>query len=157
MKQSTYSPLLKDARDLSREAPRSPKLHLGGYAIMARMIDKGRATIAGTAGEYHFACPVDTLLFDFKGVKSHDVRELLESGATDREMLDWFNERGTPKTAAEIKAWSSEVEAISYFHHSDPEKRAWFIAECKKTGLDPTRATLFDYLEADDKQSFSKK
>ena len=58
--------------------------------------------------------------------------------------------------AAEIKAWSSEVEAISYYRHSDPEKRAWFIAECKKVGLDPTRTTLFDYLEADDKQSFSK-
>ena len=45
---------LKDAKNLSRQPPRSPRQRLGGYAIMPRMIDKGRATIAGTAGEYHF-------------------------------------------------------------------------------------------------------
>src|SRR5882672_9511881 len=82
---------LKDARNLSRQPPRSPRQRLDGYALMPRMIDKGRATIAGTAGEYHFDCPVDNLLFSFKGVKGADVRAVLESGASDLEILEWFN------------------------------------------------------------------
>lgn len=154
MKQSTYTPLLHDAKDLSKIAPRSPKMRLGGYALMARMIDKGRATIAGSAGEYKFACPVDSMLFTFKGVERDDVHGVLESGASDQDVLAWFNTHGTPKTDADVKAWSSEVERITYYKHDDPEKRKWFIGECKKLGLDPATATLCDYLEADDKQSF---
>lgn len=34
--------ILPNAKDLTREPPRSPRLRLGGYALMARMIDKGR-------------------------------------------------------------------------------------------------------------------
>ncbi len=145
---------LKNAKDLSREAPRSPRQRLGGYALMARMIDKGRATIAGTAGEYHFNCPVDNMLFSFKGVNGDEVREVLASGAGDQEILDWFNHHGTPKTDAQIKAWASEVEASSLY--SDPEKRDWFSDECRRLGLEPARTTLFEYLETDDRQSFRK-
>ncbi len=150
---TTHLPL-KNAKDLSRVPPRSAKLRLGGYAIMARMIDKGRATIAGTNGEYHFDCPVDNLLFGFKGVTGHDVREVLESGASDREMVEWFEDHGLRKTGAEIKAWSSKVESLSYHRNDDPKKREWFDGECRKVGLDPAGATLFDYLDADDQRSF---
>jgi hypothetical protein len=145
---------LNHAKDLTREAPRSPRQRLGGYVIMARMIDKGRATINGTAGEYHFDCPVDNMLFGFKGVKGDEVRQLLASGASDDEILKWFNAHGTQKTDAEIKAWSAGTEAGRPY--DNPEKREWFVGECKKVGLDPAKSTLFDYLDADDKQSFRK-
>lgn len=140
------------AKDLSKEPPRSPRLRLGGYALMARMIDKGRATIAGTAGEYHFDCPLDNLLFSFKQVKGDEVRRILESGAGDTQVLGWFNSHGAEKSAEEIKAWSDEVEAARPFEQ--PDKREWFEGECKRLGLDPARTTLFDYLEADDRRSF---
>lgn len=121
---------------------------------MARMIDKGRAAINGTIGEYHFDCPVDNMLFNFKGVKGDDVREVLASGASDEEVLAWFNSHGTPKTEEEIKAWSDQIEASSPY--ANPEKREWFIGECKRLGLDPARTTLFTYLETDDRVSFKK-
>ena len=68
-------------RDLTREAPRSPRIRIGGYAILARMADKGRAFLNGTAGEYHFDCPVDNMLFGFKGVKGDVFRTQIEQGA----------------------------------------------------------------------------
>lgn len=145
---------LTNAKDLTREAPRSPRLRLGGYALMARMIDKGRATINGTNGEYHFDCPVDNMLFSFKGVKGDDVRQLLASGAGDEQVLAWFNTHGAPKTDSEIKAWSAGVEAVN--SHDDPEEREWFDGECQRLGLDPARTTLLTYLETDDRQSFNK-
>jgi uncharacterized protein DUF5069 len=91
------------ARDLTKEAPRSPRTRLGDYALMARMIDKGRATLNGTVGEYHYACPLDQMLFTYKGVQADDVKALLASGANDEQVLAWFNEKGAAKTADETK------------------------------------------------------
>ena len=45
--------------DLTKQPPRSPRVRLGGYVILPRMLDKGRATVAGKNGEYHYACPLD--------------------------------------------------------------------------------------------------
>ena len=142
------------AKDLTKEAPRSPRTRVGDYALMARMIDKGRATLNGTAGEYHYACPVDQARFTYKGVAGDDVKALLASGASDDQVLAWFDEHGTPKSGDETKNWSAGVEAYSF--HGDPEKREWFEGECAKLGLDPAKATLFDFLETDDRVSFKK-
>lgn len=143
---------LKNAKDLAQQPPRSPRLRLGGYALMARMIDKGRATINGTNGEYHFDCPVDNMLFSFKGVKGDEVRQVLASGASDDEIVRWFNSHGMARTDLEIKAWSDATEASSPY--SNVEKRGWFVDECRRLDLDPARTTLFDYLEEDDRRSF---
>ena len=142
------------AKDLTKQAPRSPKTRLGGYIILARMIDKGRASLAGTAGEYHFACPLDQALLGFKEVKADDVKNLLASGATDEQIVAWLEENGAKKTAAEIDAWSSGTEAWSLY--KDPEKGAFFSDECAKLGLDPAKSTTFDWLDADDAATFKK-
>jgi Domain of unknown function (DUF5069) len=139
-------------RDLTRQPPRSPRKRLGGYALMARMIDKGRADLQGNVGEYHFACPLDQMLFDFKGVRAEEVKKLLGSGATDEQVVTWFNGHGTPKTPEEIKIWSDGVE--SYRPYDDPEKKEWFADECAKIGLKPESSTLAEYLEGDDVVSF---
>ena len=70
-------------KDLTREAPRSPRIRVGGYAILGRTIDKCRALVAGNIGEYHFDCPLDNMLFGFKGVKGDDVKAQIEQGASD--------------------------------------------------------------------------
>jgi len=36
----------------------------------------------------------------------------------------------------------------------NPEKRAYFIENCSKLGLNPETSTTFDWLEADDRASF---
>ena len=145
---------MNTVRDLTKEAPRSPRIRISGYSILARMADKGRASLNGTAGEYHFNCPVDNMLFGFKGVTDAEVKPLLESGASDEQIAIWLNQHGTPKTAAEIKAWSDSVEAGRPY--DDPDSRDWFASECARLGLNPETTTLFDYLEADDRVSFKK-
>jgi hypothetical protein len=140
------------SKNLTKESPRSPRYRLAGYALMARMIDKGRASIEGNVGEYHYACPLDQMLFEFKGVKADEVKKLLGSGATDVEVVTWFNSHGTPKTSEKIQAWSMGVEG--YRPYDDPEKKDWFAGECAKLNLKPESSTLVDYLEADDVASF---
>ena len=66
---------LKNAPDLTQRPPRSPRVRLGGYAILPRMLDKGRATIAGKHGEYNYACPLDERFLEFAGSESSLSRE----------------------------------------------------------------------------------
>jgi hypothetical protein len=143
---------MNTAKTLTKEPPRSPRNRLGAYALMARMIDKGRADLQGTVGEYHYACPLDQMLFEFKGINADEVKKLLASGATDEQILTWFDSHGTARTTEEIKKWSNEV--VGYRPYDDPEKKEWFSDECAKVGLKAESSTLVDFLEADDAASF---
>src|SRR5205823_9122912 len=124
-------------RDLTKEAPRSPRIRVGGYAILGRTIDKCRARLAENIGEYHFDCPLDNMLFGFKGVKGEDFKAQIEQGASNQEMIEWLNQSGEKKMPEEIKRWAEEVEASSLYNH--PEKRQFFVEETKKLGLDPAK------------------
>jgi hypothetical protein len=138
-------------KDLQKEAPRSPRIRIGGYVILGRTIDKCRALVAGDIGEYHFDCPLDNTLFGFKGVNGTDFKAQIENGASDQQMAEWLDRNGTAKTAEEIKRWSDETEAGNPYN--DPERRDWFVEQTKPLGLDPAKTTLFDWLEVDDKAS----
>jgi hypothetical protein len=141
-------------KDLTKQPPRSPRIRLGGYAILGRTADKCRALVAGNIGEYHFNCPLDNRLFGFKGVNGDDFKAQIEKGASDQQMAEWLDQSGEKKNLDEIKRWSEEVEASRPY--DDPERRDWFVEQVKPLGLDPAKTTLFDWLEADDKASYAK-
>jgi hypothetical protein len=141
-------------KDLTEESPRSPRVRVGGYAILGRTIDKCRALVAGDIGEYHFDCPLDNMLFGFKDVQGDDFKAQIEQGASDQEMAEWLHRNGERKTEHEIKRWSDEREAFN--PHHDPERRDWFAEQVKPLGLDPSKTTLFEWLEVDDKASHAK-
>ena len=141
-------------KDLTQEPPRSPRVRIGGYAILARTYDKCCALLWGNIGEYHFDCPLDNMLFGFKGVKGDDFKAEVEKGATDEEMAKWLDNHGDKKTPEEVKAWSDEVEASN--PSNNPEKREWFLEQLKPYRLNPLTTTLFDWLETDDKASYQK-
>src|SRR5207245_9561685 len=88
-------------KDLTREAPRSPRIRVGGYAILGRTIDKCRALVAGNLGEYHFDCPLANMLFGFKGVKGEELKAQIKPGAGDQKMIEWFSQGGEKKTQQE--------------------------------------------------------
>ncbi len=69
-------------------------------------------------------------------------------------MVRWVDSYGRPKTEEEKAKWAETVKTNSYYN--DPAKRENFIAETQKLGLDPATATLFNWLEADDKASFAR-
>jgi hypothetical protein len=144
---------MKNGPDLTKTAPRSPRLRLGGYVILARTIDKCRALLNGNIGEFHYDCPLDNVLFGFKGIKGETFKQQVQAGLSDEQLVEWVNNNGAKKTPAEIKAWADAVEAASLY--SDPAKRDYFSAECKKLGLDPAKTTTFTWLEADDKASYA--
>jgi hypothetical protein len=141
-------------RDLAKVAPRSPRERLGGFVIAGRAIDKCRATLAGTPGEYHYDCPLDNLLFSFKGITGDQFKAAVQTATNYEEIGEWLQANGTSKTPAEIKTWSDTMESRSPM--KDPEKRSHFIEECSRLGLNPGMNTTFNLLEADDNETFRR-
>ena len=142
------------APDLNHRPPRSPRCRLGGYVHLPRLLDKTRAHIAGSAGEYHFNCPMDRHFFDFTGVDAEAFRSAVAAGRGDGEMLEWVGANAAfPRARWEIEAWSGYQERRP--PDSDSETRAFFSGLL--TRLSRSRTDIhswFDLLDLDDHASF---
>jgi len=146
-------------RDLTIEAPHSPYDRYGDFAIIGRTIDKCRASIAGKLGEYHYDCPLDNMLFSFKGINGAEFKKVVSSARTYEDVADWLQSAGTRKSPDEIEDWSQHVEEIRLRDlpsAQDPEHRREFQESCDKLGLDFGTVTLFDWLDADDEATFEE-
>jgi hypothetical protein len=145
------------APDLTKRPPRSPRCRLGGYAILPRLLDKGRAEIAGLNGEFNYNAPLDQHIINFLGLDVAALREQLAAGKGDGEILDWINTNAKQKHAP----W--EIEQWSEFHEhrgpdSDAETLAFFVEYVGK--FSKTREdikTYFDVVDLDDHVTFGGK
>ncbi len=144
------------APDLTKQPPRSPRVRLGGYVMLPRCLDKGRATIAGKPGEYHYNCPLDQRVLNFVGIKADALKKQLAAGKGDGEILTWVQKNAKhQRTDAEIAAFSALMEQRA---PTDTESRDYFNQLHAKAG--PKRediATWFDLLDLDDYVSFGGK
>jgi hypothetical protein len=157
---SRPSPKTKGAQvnlpDLTQSAPRSARVRLGRYVILPRMLDKGRATLQGKNGDYHFNCPLDQRFVAFVGIDPEKLKSELAKGKGDGEILEWINTQSTSKPKPwEVSAWSAFQEARG---PDDVESRAFFndlLAKVSKTREDIS--SWFDLLDLDDYASFGGK
>lgn len=102
--------LLKSlALDLTKTYPRSPRETLGGYVIAGRALDKCRAVLAGTNGEYHFDCPLDRQFFDFTGIDSTEFKKFVETGADDAAVAGWISQHSKIKDPSEMVQWNNKL------------------------------------------------
>jgi hypothetical protein len=150
MKKSTTN---IQAPDLTKRPPRSPRVRLGGYVILPRILDKGRAVLAGTNGEYKYACSMDQQFLIFAGIDAKALQAELVKGKGDGEILTWIQAKAKNQhSAAAIAAWSAYQEQRP---PADPDSREFFNDEHKR--IAPQRediSTWFDYLDLDDYASF---
>jgi hypothetical protein len=145
------------ALDLTQRPPRSPRSRLGGYSLLPRCLDKGRATLAGIHGEYHFNCPLDQRFLSFVGIDAKKLLTELKKGKGDGEILEWIQANAKHKRAPwEIEQWSDymdrrgpdgDAETMEFF--------AGYIAKFTKRREDIK--TWADVLELDDFVSFGGK
>ncbi len=147
---------LTNPPDLTQRPPRSARVNLGGYVILPRMLDKGRATIAGKNGEYHYDCPMDQRFLAFAGIDAGALKKQLAAGKGDGEILEWIQKNAKHKpNDAEIKSWSEfaterapmDVESRQYFNELHGK------AAAKREDI----TTWFDLLDVDDYVSYGGK
>ncbi|MAS91615.1 MAG: DUF5069 domain-containing protein [Verrucomicrobiales bacterium] len=105
---STTTPTLS-APNLATEFPRSPRETLGGYVIATRTLDKCRAAVAGTLGDYHFDCPLDNLFFEFTGITADSFKEKVATGASDEEMAAWIEEHSNVEKKIDAIKWNNDL------------------------------------------------
>jgi len=142
--------------NLTQRPPRSPRCRLGGYALLPRLLDKCRAEIAGTSGEYHYNCPLDQRFFAFTGVDHEALKAEVAKGIGDGEALAWIEANAKNKRHPwEIEEWSAwRDRAVP----TDHETRAFFneiheqIASSRQD-----IATWCDLLDLDDHVSYGGK
>src|SRR5450432_2339926 len=102
---------LQNAPDLTKQPPRSARAKLGGYVILPRMLDKGRATINGKNGEFRYDCPIDQHILKFLGIAGTALLKELKKGKGDGEILTWITKNQKNKNQPwEIENWSSYHE-----------------------------------------------
>lgn len=140
--------------DLTQFPPRSPRVRLGGFAHLPRLLDKARAEIAGKIGEYHYNCPMDQQFFRFTGISAEAFLAAVKAGGSDSELLAWVT-ANTQRTPAEIAAWSDWLGTNAPGSVGGHE----FLAETIK-GLAEGREdirTFFEMLDLDDYVTFGGK
>ncbi len=106
---TTNDKLKKLAPDLTKTFPRSPRETLGGFVVACRALDKCRAVLAGTNGEYHYDCPLDQMFLGFTGITGDEFKAFVATGADDAEVAAWIVEKSKVKDAAEIVAWNNKM------------------------------------------------
>jgi len=140
--------------DLTQHPPRSPRVRLGGYAHLPRLLDKARATLAKKNGEYHFDCPLDKHFFQFTGIKAKASLAAVKAAKSDTEMLSWVRTH-TLRQPSEIAQWSAWMDAHGVGGAPGHE---WFHETILQLASerDDIR-TFFDLLDMDDYVSFGGK
>lgn len=78
---------IASAPDLTQRPPRSPRSRLGGYALLPRMLDKGRAESAGKNGEYPYDCPLDRHFLSFVDIDAAALPTQIAEGKDDWEIV----------------------------------------------------------------------
>lgn len=96
------------AKDLTKEYPRSPHETIGGLVVAARTLDKCRALLAETNGEYHYSCPLDAFFFNFAGIGPEEFKEFVATGADDDEVGKWIQDR-LDHSDETIKLWNMHM------------------------------------------------
>ncbi len=131
--------------DLRTSFPRSMRATLAGYVHLARMIDKCRAVLAGTEGEYIYPCPMDERLLEFAGITSNQFTAAVHAHASDDGVVSWFRQIATPHPPDELEAWnralllrgpSSPASAERFKHYRD--------------AIDPSRTDLTAWSDLQD-------
>lgn len=117
----------------------------GGYAHLARMIDKCRAVLAGTQGEYIYPCPLDRRLLDFVGITSDQFTAAVRSHHSDEGVVAWFREVATPRSTGELEEWNKELLASG---PSSPESAERFRQD--RDAVDPSRTDIAAWADLQD-------
>ena len=79
--------------DLTQRPPRGFRVRIGGLVILAGMLDKGRATLAGKNGEYEYLTSTDEHLVRFLGFDPDALLKELATGKGASRHQACFQER----------------------------------------------------------------
>lgn len=116
-----------------------------GYVHLARMIDKCRAVLAKTEGEYIYPCPMDDRLMEFAGITADQFTAAVKANPSDDAVAKWFTQKAKAHPPAELEAWNRMMLSRG---PSSPQSMVKF----KKylDAVDPSRTDLTAWADLQD-------
>lgn len=121
------------------------KVKIAGHVHVARMIDKCRAVLAGTEGEYIYPCPMDERLLEFTGITSDQFTAAVKTNPTDEGVAAWFQQAAKPHTSAELEEWNQKLLARGPSSPESAEKFKKYLA-----AIDPSRTDITAWSDLQD-------
>ena len=131
--------------DLRTNFPRSMRVTLAGYAHLARMIDKCRAVLAGTQGEYMYTCPMDERLMEFAGITAEQFTAAVKANPTDEGVMARLQQVAKPHAPDELEEWNRKLLLRG---PSSPESRERF--KKYRDAVDPSRTDITAWSDLQD-------
>jgi len=131
--------------DLRKDFPRSMRVKMADYVHLARMIDKCRAVLAGTEGEYIYPCPMDDRLMEFSGITADQFTSAVKANPSDDLVAKWFTRTVKAHLPAELDAWNRMMLSRG---PSTPKKQEYF--DQLRDAVDPTRTDLTAWADLQD-------
>ena len=121
------------------------RVKLEGYVHLARMIDKCRAVLAGTEGEYIYPCPMDVRLMEYAGFTAEQFTAAVQESPTDEGVAEWFRHSAKHHSGTELNEWN---EMMLKRGPSTPEKQDYFNK--LRDAVDPSRTDLTAWSDLQD-------
>ena len=121
------------------------RVKLEGYVHLARMIDKCRAVLAGTEGEYIYPCPMDYRLMEYAGITAEQFTAAVQASSTDEDIARWFRTSAREHSAEEMSEWN---EMMLKRGPSTPEKQDYFNK--LRDAVNPSRTDLTAWSDLQD-------
>ena len=131
--------------DLRTGFPRSMRVKIADYVHLARMIDKCRAVLAGTEGEYIYPCPMDDRLIAFAEITADQFTATVNADPSDEAVTKWFTQTAKAHPPAELEAWNRMMLTRG---PSSPEKQEYFNK--LRDAIDPSRTDLTSWADLQD-------
>ncbi len=116
-----------------------------GYVHLARMIDKCRAVLAGTEGEYIYPCPMDERLMSYATITAEQFTAAVKDNPTDEGVARWFRGAATKHPPSEQDEWNRMMLNRG---PSTPEKQEYFSK--LRDAVDPSRTDLTAWADLQD-------
>ena len=131
--------------DLRSSFPRSMRVKMAGYVHLARMIDKCRAVLASTEGEYIYPCPMDDRLMEFAGITANQFTAAVKANPSDEAAAQWFTQMAKAHPSAQLEAWNRMMLNRG---PSTSKKQEYFNK--LRDAVDPSRTDLTAWADLQD-------
>lgn len=134
--------------DLRKHPPRRASEMLGGLYFLARTIDKTRAVLAGTQGEYKVTPGISGYFFDDLGITEEQFTQAVREAQGDEDVVAWLHAHTDRSKYAEIN------ERLATRRLRDAEHRASFAERYPILDERPEVWNWFEIFDLDDDWMF---
>lgn len=131
--------------DLRTSFPRSMRVTIAGHVHVARMIDKCRAVLAGTEGEYIYPCPMDERLLEFAGITSDQFTAAVKAHPDDEGVAVWFARTANQHAPEELEEWNQKLLARGPSSADSAERFKKYL-----DAIDPSRTDITAWSDLQD-------